>query len=457
MRRIRWVQSDCTCGSGTPKDIILAATRPWWDRFPWGMAFAAICVIALIAFTWAALMRLEVGKKTAALERVNALKSQFLAKHESRKFRTPMNGILGMIRILLDTPLSAEQRDYAETVQGSAESLLRLLNDILDFSKVESGRLEIEMVNFDLAYLLSRTVELMRPVAAEKRLPLILQLPPNVPPAVVGDPTRVRQIISNFLSNAMKFTQQGSITVSLTWNPPTGDDSYGLARISVQDTGIGMSEEQCARMFQRFEQADVSIARQYGGTGLGLAISRSLAELMGGTVGVTSNRGEGSTFWLELRMVVARQEEVEHASTIPVQTAALFGRRILLAEDNRTNQKIALALLKKMGCETTLAENGLEVLAQVRDNGPFDVILMDCQMPEMDGYEASRQLRASGCQLPVIALTAGALNGDRQFCLAAGMDDYLSKPFRPDDLARTISSWIGRKSTRALHLENIQS
>ena len=270
-------------------------------------------------------------------------------------------------------------------------------------------------------------------------------MPDSVPSAVSGDPTRVRQIISNFVSNAIKFTHEGTITVSFDWKVPPVEGAPGIALITVHDTGIGLTREQCSRTFQRFEQADISTSRKYGGTGLGLAISRSLAELMGGSVGVNSEIGKGSHFWLELPFSLAKQT-LQAATAAAVQARDLTGSAILLAEDNRTNQKVAMALLKKMGCHVTLAENGLEVLAHIENGEQFDLILMDCHMPVIDGYEATRRLRARGCRIPVVALTAGAMAGEREVCLAAGMNDYLSKPFRPLELQKILSCWIIRSN-----------
>ena len=429
----------------SPGDIRPISKRPWQSRFPWGRGFAVLGFMVVATFAWIFFLRREISMKTADLERINEAKGQFLA-NMSHEIRTPMNGMLGMIRILLDTSLSAEQRDYGETIQASAMSLLRLLNDILDFSKVESGRLQIERLPFDLASTLARSVDLMRPVATEKRLLLNLELPPMPPAAVVGDPSRIRQIVVNFLSNALKFTHQGSVTVRFLWTPPADGKSEGHARITIEDTGIGMQTDQCARIFQRFEQGDISIGRRYGGTGLGLAISRSLAELMGGAVGVSSKPGQGSTFWLELPLTVDDSlPVVDAAPTLALQPSALAGSSILLVEDNRINRKVATAILKKMGCETTVAENGLEALEKLQTNTNFDAILMDCQMPQMDGYETTRRLRLAGCCIPIIALTASAMSGEREACLAAGMDDYLTKPFRPAELAQVLRTWIDAK------------
>ncbi len=431
----------------SPADIRLLERRPWRDTFPWGRSFVGLCIVAFGAFIWVVLLRRQVRKQTGALERVNEAKSQFLA-NMSHEIRTPMNGVLGMIRILLDTPLNAEQRDYAETAQASAVSLLRLLNEILDLAKVESGRLQLESIAFDLSHLLRQITDLMRPVAAQKGLSLELKLAAITPHAVMGDPTRVRQIISNYISNALKFTHEGKIVVELDWQPPADSAKPGIARMNVQDTGIGMTPDACSRMFQRFEQADISIARRYGGTGLGLAISRSLAELMGGSVGVSSKPGEGSSFWLELPLIAAPHESTPADSKVRGQATELKGRRILLAEDNRTNQKVASAMLKKMGCEVILAENGVEVLAHIDSGAHFDVILMDCHMPELDGWQTTRRLREQGVKIPIVALTAAAMADEREACRIAGMDDYLSKPFRPLELQTMVSNWITREVER---------
>jgi CheY-like chemotaxis protein len=351
-------------------------------------------------------------------------------------------------------PLGDEQRECAQTAEASAVSLLRLLNDILDFSKVESGKLQIEHVNFAIAPLLRGAVELMRPTASGKGLQLNLELPTALPPVLIGDSTRLRQIASNFISNALKFTQQGSVTVALAWQPPAASDACGQMRLTVKDTGMGMTDEQCQRLFQRFEQTDVSIARRYGGTGLGLAISKSLAELMRGSVGVSSKPGEGSLFWLELPLKVGLETHLEAAEP-SLQPRSVAGGNILLAEDNRTNQKIAMTFLKKMGCQVTLAQTGAEAVSAIQSGVSFDAILMDCQMPVLDGFEATSQIRALGCSIPIIALTAGAMSGEREACLAAGMDDYLAKPFRPRELQEVLASWIGKKSKLASRSEPV--
>jgi signal transduction histidine kinase len=379
-----------------------------------------------------------------AAEAANRAKSDFLATM-SHEMRTPLNGVVGLNGLLLDTPLNEEQRRFVELARLSGESLLHLINDLLDYSKIEAGRLELEPLPFDVRQVCDQTCDLLQEEFTAKGLALERILAPDLPPVLRGDPERLRQVLVNLLGNALKFTGQGRVWLRCRRLPDDADGNCWLC-FEVGDTGIGMDAATVERLFRPFIQADVSTTRKYGGTGLGLAISHRLVELMGGRIGVQSTPAAGSTFRLELPFQPLPEDcRPPAAEPVPALSSAAGPRgRVLVAEDNPVNQLVAVEMLKRLGCRADVVGNGHEAVAALQRQ-PYDLVFMDCQMPEMDGYAASRAIRSvepEGRRVPIIALTASALKGEREKCMAAGMDDYLPKPIRMSDLAAAVERWL---------------
>jgi signal transduction histidine kinase len=385
-------------------------------------------------------------------ESANRAKSEFLATM-SHEIRTPMNGVLGMTELLARSPLDAPQRRHLETIRRSGESLLALINDILDFSRVAAGGVELKAAVFDLRGLLHDATALFTPRACAKGLALTCAVPEALPARVVGDPARLRQVVSNLIANAIKFTDAGSVAVRLRLLRQSPEAV--TVRLDVQDTGIGVPADTQARIFEPFVQADSSSSRRFGGSGLGLAIARRLVEAMGGHMGLDSAPGEGALFWFSLTLGVAAVAPIaasapRNGSLGATGAAPRWGARILVAEDNAVNQEVAVAMLESLGCEVDVAGNGREALEGIA-RGPYDLVFMDCQMPEMDGFQATRAIRErearrspsdSRPRQVIVALTAHALQGDRERCLDAGMDDYVSKPFNFEDLEAALRRWL---------------